>query len=183
MVMRQPLLRDALVKPKLEKNPLTKAVMMNTIHITGFGGHHRPNVVASEVFAQLDCRLLPGISPREFLAELKSVVGEDVELMVLHEQEGNASPIEDPLFYALARHAQKGEKDAVSGPVISVGFTDSIYVRPKGTRAYGFMPVLLTAEDMDGFHGVNERLSQENLRNGIKKLLGAILEVSMLSPR
>ena len=182
-VMRQPMLRDALVKPKLEANPLTKAAMMNTIHITGFGGHHRPNVVASEVFVQLDCRLLPGVEPREFLETLKSIVGADVDFIVLHEQAGNASPINDPLFFALSRYANQNESNAATGPVISVGFTDSIYVRPKGTRAYGFVPVLLTAEDMEGFHGVDERISQENLLRGTQKLFSAILEVSMLSPQ
>ena len=178
-VTAQPFLRDILVKPKLEANPLTKAAMMNTIHMTGFGGHHRPNVVASEVFVQLDCRLLPGVTPQEFLLEIQDIVGGEVELEVLHQQEGNQSPIDDPLFYALSRYATLGESSAVSGPVISVGFTDSIYVRPKGTHAYGFVPVLLDAQEMQGFHGVDERISQHNLLMGTKKLFSAILEVSV----
>jgi len=181
-VMRQPMLRDWLVKPKLEANPLTKAAMMNTIHLTGFGGFNRPNVVASEVFAQFDCRLLPGTDPQEFLAELKELVGPDVELDVLAARAGNQSAVNDPLYYALARYAVEDEDNAVAGPVISVGFTDSIYVRPKGTRAYGFMPVLLDEHEMKGFHGVNERLSQENLVRGTKKLYSAILEVVAEQP-
>ena len=106
-------------------------------------------------------------------------MGGEVELEVLHQQEGNQSPIDDPLFYALSRYATLGESSAVSGPVISVGFTDSIYVRPKGTHAYGFVPVLLDAQEMQGFHGVDERISQHNLLMGTKKLFSAILEVSV----
>ena len=85
--------------------------------------------------------------------------------------------MDDPVYRALARHAVAGESDAVAGPVISVGFTDSIYVRPKGTKAYGFMPVLLNEHEMNGFHGVDERISTENLRNGTRKLYSAIVEV------
>ena len=82
-VMRFPALRDILVKPKLKANPLTKAAMMNTIHLTGFGGHNRPNVVASEVFAQFDCRILPGVDPQEFISRLKKVAGDDVRFDVI----------------------------------------------------------------------------------------------------
>ena len=181
-VMRQPLLRDWLVKPKLESNPLTKAAMMNTIHLTGFGGFHRPNVVASRVFAQFDCRILPGVDPQEFIAELEKIAGPDVRLEIIAARAGNESSMNDPLFHALARAAVEGEPDAVAGPVISVGFTDSIYVRPKGTKAYGFMPVLLDEKEMKGFHGVDERLSQENLMLGTKKLYSAIVEVVSDAP-
>ena len=177
MVMRHPGLRNLLVKSKLKANPLTKAAMMNTIHLTGFGGHNRPNVVASEVFAQFDCRILPGVDPQEFIAELETIVGEDVRFDVLAARRGNQSTMDDPVYRALARYAVAGEQDAVAGPVISVGFTDSIYVRPKGTKAYGFMPVLLNEKEMNGFHGVDERISIENLRNGTRKLYSAIVEV------
>ncbi len=177
MVMRHPGMRNLLVTPKLKANPLTKAAMMNTIHLTGFGGHNRPNVVASEVFAQFDCRILPDVNPQEFISELKEVVGEDVRFEVIAAREGNQSTMDDPVYRALARHAVAGESDAVAGPVISVGFTDSIYVRPKGTKAYGFMPVLLNEHEMNGFHGVDERISTENLRNGTRKLYSAIVEV------
>jgi acetylornithine deacetylase/succinyl-diaminopimelate desuccinylase-like protein len=170
-------LRDLLVKPKLEANPLTHAAMMNTVHLTGFGGHNRPNVVASEVFAQFDCRILPGVDPKVFLSDLKRIAGEGVRFEVLAARGGNQSTMDDPVYRALARYAVEGESNSVAGPVISVGFTDSIYVRPKGTKAYGFMPVLLDEHEMNGFHGVDERLSQENLRNGTRKLYSAILEV------
>ena len=176
-IMRQPFLRNMLVKPKLEANPLTKAAMMNTVHLTGFGGYNRPNVVASEVFAQFDCRILPGVDPEAFLADLKKIAGEDVSFDVIASRAGNQSTMDNPVYRALARHAVEGEDDAVAGPVISVGFTDSIYVRPKGTHAYGFVPILLNTEEMKGFHGVNERISQKNMRLGTKKLYSAILEV------
>ena len=45
----------------------------------------------------------------------------------------------------------KDEPDSVAGPVVSVGYTDSNYLRPLGAKAYGFVPVALTGEDMEGF--------------------------------
>ena len=61
---------------------------------------------------------------------------------------------------------------------MSVGYTDSNYLRPFGAKAYGFVPIALTGEDMEGFHGHNEKLSVENVHTGTKKLFLSVLEVS-----
>ena len=70
------------------------------------------------------------------------------------------------------------EVNSVAGPVISVGYTDSNYLRPLGVKAYGFVPVVMTAEEMQGFHGHNERISSQNMEDGLRKLFSAVVEVS-----
>lgn len=176
-VLKRPALVRTLVRPTLMDNPLTRAAIIDTAHLTGFSGYNEPNVVPSEVFALLDCRTLPDIRPSEHLAFLQEVVGPDIELQVIDSRQGNVSPWEDdPVYDAIARQVQA--QGHVPGPVISVGFTDSIYLRPLGVKAYGFMPFEMTAEDMEGFHGDDERISIVNLRRGTEMMLGAVLEVS-----
>jgi acetylornithine deacetylase/succinyl-diaminopimelate desuccinylase-like protein len=177
-VLKRPWLASLFVQPKLMSNPLTRAALIDTVHVTGFGGAKEPNVVPSEVFALLDCRIQPGVDPEAFTGWLEEIVGDDIRLEVITARAGNLSPYDDPLYHALARHAVAGEPNSVAGPVISVGFTDSIFVRPMGTRAYGFVPVVLTEEEMSGFHGAGERLPQEQLQAGVRKLFSAIVEVS-----
>ena len=178
-VMSVPFLTSWLVTPKLMSNPLTRASITNTVHLTGMGGANKPNVVPSEVYALLDCRILPGVDPDDFIAGLQEIVGPEIEFEVISSQAGNASPVADPLYHALARYAVMDDPQAAVGPAISVGFTDSIHVRPKGTFAYGFMPIVATDKDMEGFHGANEKLSIRNLHDGTKKLFHAIVEVSV----
>lgn len=175
-VMQRPLLVRAVVRPTLMDNPLTRAAMINTVHLTGFGGANAPNVVPSEVFALLDCRLQPGVSPAEMLAYVQGLVGPGIALEVLSAMEGNVSSWDDPLYEALSR--QVAAEGFVAGPVISVGFTDSIYFRPEGVQAYGFVPFVLSGDDLGTFHGNNERVSVENMRRGLRMLLGAVIEVS-----
>ena len=178
-VLKRKALVNRLVKPKLMDNPLTRAAIINTVHLTGLEGRNEPNVVPSEVSAILDCRLQPDVDPEEFLSWLETLVGPNITFETIGAKQGNASPWDDPLYYALVRAATEGEPESVAGPVISVGFTDSIYVRPKGTNAYGFVPVRLTEEEMRGFHGAHERLSVKELGLGTKKLYSAVLEVSV----
>lgn len=177
-VLRNPVLRKTVVKKQMLDNPITRAAIINTVHVTGFGGQNKPNVVPSEVYAILDCRIQPNVDPQEFIAVLESMVSEHIRFEVISASAGSSSPIEDPFFYALARQAVRGEENAVAGPVVSVGYTDSNYLRPLGAKAYGFVPIALTAEDMEGFHGHNEKLSVENIHTGTKKLFLAVLEVS-----
>jgi acetylornithine deacetylase/succinyl-diaminopimelate desuccinylase-like protein len=106
------------------------------------------------------------------------MVSDNIRFEVISASTGSSSPVEDPFFYALARQAVKDEPNSVAGPVVSVGYTDSNYLRPFGAKAYGFVPIALTGEDMEGFHGHNEKISVENMHKGTKKLFLAVLEVS-----
>ena len=181
IVMQNSLLSNLLVKPKLMKNPLTRAAMINTVHLTGLEGSNKPNVVPAEVYAVLDCRIQPGVDPEQFLKELQDIVGEEIHFEILMSREGNKSPMDDSLYHALRRYAVEGSETSVTGPVISVGFTDSVYARDKGVHAYGFAPITLTAEEMEGFHGKNERVNKEDLGTGIYKLHSAVLEVAAIN--
>ena len=82
---------------------------------------------------------------------------------------------------ALSRYSVEGNPSSVTGPVISVGFTDSVYARQKGVHAYGFSPITLSAAEIEGFHGKNERVNKKELAQGVYKLYSAVLEVSAIS--
>jgi acetylornithine deacetylase/succinyl-diaminopimelate desuccinylase-like protein len=49
-------------------------LLTDTINVTGFNGGLAPNVVPSEVSANLDCRLLPGTTPEAMLARLRTLL-------------------------------------------------------------------------------------------------------------
>jgi acetylornithine deacetylase/succinyl-diaminopimelate desuccinylase-like protein len=48
------------------------------------------------------------------------------------------------------------------------GATDGRYWRQRGYRAYGFTPVILERMDIGRVHGIDERVSIDNLLLGIK---------------
>ena len=89
----------------------------------------------------------------------------------------NASTWDDEFFAALARNAVRGRTDAVAGPTLAPGYTDSMLARPLGTRAYGFIPFDITPEELGTMHGKNERVSVANLRRGTEVLFRGVVEV------
>lgn len=182
-ILQSPGLVKLLVKPKLMAGPPTHAALTNTVNVTGFGGAMKPNVVPSEVWAVLDIRILPGTKPDAILAELTALVNDPaVRFDVLSATEGSRSPYEDSFFNALATRAVAGRNDAAAGPVMSIGYTDSNALRPLGVHAYGFVPFEVEGADLGTMHGDNERVSIANLENGLKILLGAVMDVSVSAP-
>lgn len=184
-ILERPVLVDALVVSTLLEKPLTRAIITNTVNLTGFSGALSPNVVPSEVAAQYDLRLLPGTTAEEALDEVKKLVGDipGIRYEIIDQRAAAVSEWDDPLYRALARHVvevakRDGIPRAIVGPVISPGFTDSILLRAKGVKAYGFVPFVVTAEDAGTMHGDGERVSRRNVRRGLETLLRAVIDVS-----
>ena len=182
-VMQHPSLVDTFAMKKLLAKPNTRAGVTDTCQVTGFEGKgSAPNVIPSQVSALMDCRLLPGTTPRALLAELEGLVKDvpGIKLEVLQAFEAGVSEMDDPFFDALARHAVEGRDDAVAGPIISPGYTDSILARVKGARAYGFVPFDITPEELATFHGRDERVSVKNVHRGLEILFKAVIDVAAL---
>jgi acetylornithine deacetylase/succinyl-diaminopimelate desuccinylase-like protein len=180
---RYALAHPRLILPRLMAQNGGRALVTDTLNVTGFSGARAPNVVPSEVSANLDCRLLPGTKPAEMLERIRALVNDPaVRFDVLAEAEANGSPTDDPFYRALASHAVAGRTDAVAGPALSVGFTDSLLLRPLGVHAYGFSPFEVTLEDAERQHGHGENVPVAALGDGLRILLGAVIEVSAVDP-
>ncbi|MDP6933321.1 MAG: M20/M25/M40 family metallo-hydrolase [Myxococcota bacterium] len=178
-VLQRPWLTRVLLRRKLMSDPLTRAVLTDTVHLTGMAGAREPNVVPSEVHALLDSRLLPGTDPdaiQQLLVEL--VDDPQVRFERIQAVPSAVSPREDPLYEALARHAAREWPEAAVGPALSPGFTDSIYLRQVGVRAYGLVPFMLDAQALGSMHGDDEWVSIDNLESGVRVLFGAVLDVA-----
>lgn len=179
-VLQRPGLVRALLKKRFLANPLTRAAVIDTANITGFGGAEKPNVLPGEVWASVDSRLQPGVTSEDMVERLTAVVDDpQVRFEIDHAFLAGVSEwTDDPFYDALTRHVVADQPDAVAGPVISVGYTDSVFLRGLGARAYGVAPFLCTQEEIATMHGDDERLSTDNLRHGLKTLYSAVLDVA-----
>jgi acetylornithine deacetylase/succinyl-diaminopimelate desuccinylase-like protein len=178
-VMQHPSLVDAFATRKLMARPQTRAGVTDTCQVTGFEGKgSAPNVIPSEVSAVVDCRVRPGVAPETLLAELKTLVGDDVTFEVISSEPASESPWDDPFFDALVRHLTEGRTDAVAGPAISPGFTDSNLARPKGAKAYGLVPFEVDAELLGTMHGKRERVPVAQVKRGLEVLFRSVLDAA-----
>jgi acetylornithine deacetylase/succinyl-diaminopimelate desuccinylase-like protein len=169
-------LEDALNDPgffaEFTRNPRQNALIRNTITPTVLEGSPKTNVIPDEASAQLDCRLLPGERPADFLALLRDVIADDtIRVQPLLSFPASSSDADSDLMAAVRKLAATELGGAPVVPSVITGFTDSHYFREHGIASYGFVPFVLREEDERTVHGVNERVSIENLRDGIRRLV------------
>lgn len=179
-VMQRPELVNLLVMDRLLENPPARATITNTISVTGFEGMGTsPNVIPSEVSAQLDCRVLPGTTPAQMLLELRDTVDDpEIEFQVLGAAPSTWNDWNDPLYFALVRHSLAGRSHATAGPVVAPGFTDSMFFRKRGVQAFGLIPFEISKEEAATMHGRHERVSVENVHDGLEALFKSVVDVS-----
>jgi len=165
------------------RNPRQNALIRNTITPTVLQGSPKTNVIPEEATAQLDCRLLPGERPADFLALVREIVADDgVRIETLLSFPASSSDTGSGFMDAIRKLAATDLGGAPVVPSVIPGFTDSHYFRDQGIASYGFVPFVLTEEDEKTVHGVNERVSIENLRDGVRRLVTLLRALPSTSP-
>jgi acetylornithine deacetylase/succinyl-diaminopimelate desuccinylase-like protein len=134
------------------------------------------NVIPGDAMIEVDCRVLPGRTEADMLADVESRLGPDLlpacTIERLHWGEPVESPAEGPLYDLLAATLVDHDPEAVPLPVMTPFATDAKSTVPLGIPTYGFSPFRLPAGEpfLERFHGVDERISLDALRFGLPVL-------------
>jgi acetylornithine deacetylase/succinyl-diaminopimelate desuccinylase-like protein len=159
-----------IVGPRLSADKRLNAMLRDTISLTKLNAGYKINVIPERAEAGIDCRLLPDTDADEFHRWLEATIGDDqVTIETVETSESTpVSPIESPFFSAVEQAVVEHVPDAVAFPLLVPGGTDSRYFRAHDIPAYGFTPMLLEPGELDRVHGIDERISIDNLELGVK---------------
>lgn len=160
---------DAWLRKILLASPYNAALLRNTIQPTVVQIGSKTNVIDTVAVAELDCRLLPGQRPEDFVAEIRRVIDDpSIEVETVLAFAATESPLETELYRAITDTILAEDRKARFVPTVLAGFTDSHFFRDLGITCYGFSPFLIPGEDASGVHGNNERISVEVVRKGAR---------------
>lgn len=147
------------------KEDRIRAMLTNTISATTAHSGIKHNVIPAQAEATLDCRLLPGVDPAKFQAEMEAVINDPkVRIEQVHVRSSGPNSIDTELFRTMEDVIHEHIEDAVVVPGMGVGFTDSAELRNLGQVSYGFSGGLNKPEVARGVHGHNERVSIESFK-------------------
>jgi acetylornithine deacetylase/succinyl-diaminopimelate desuccinylase-like protein len=151
------------------------AILRNTFVPTVVRGGQKTNVIPSECSCQVDCRILPGVTPQMIQSEIKNLLSDfkEYDVEILQTQPASESPTQTALYGALDKALKRLDPRAKMIPSMLTGATDSRYFREKGTASYGFQPMTPIAnlsEFLSRVHGHDERIKVESLLFGIRVL-------------
>jgi len=165
-------LQDPIFFAEFTRNPRQNALIRNTITPTVLQGSTKTNVIPEQATAELDCRLLPGERPADFIVLLREVIADDnVRVESVLSFPASSSDADSGFMNAVRKLAAAEFPGSPVVPSVIPGFTDSHYFRDHGIDSYGFVPFVLGEDDEKTVHGVNERVSIENLRDGVRRLV------------
>ena len=163
-------LRDPEFRARFLSNRQSAAMVRTTFAVTMLRGSEKSNVIPPEATAQLDCRMLAGDDPQEIAAWVRGVIADEhVQVSIAREPKiPNLSPPDTELYKAMADALRRRAPGVVVAPMILVAFTDNWVFRRCGLHGYGFSPFVMEEAELQRIHGNDERISLENLREGVR---------------
>ena len=149
----------------VSKDPTYHSMLRTTCVATRLDGGHANNALAQRAGANINCRMFPGDTIDDVLAQLKKAAA-DPALTITPTGEISPTPPPPPLtplVYGTAKTvAQRHFPGVPMLPAMSTGATDGRFLNAAGIPTYG-VPGRFSDPDGNGVHGLNERKSVDGL--------------------
>jgi acetylornithine deacetylase/succinyl-diaminopimelate desuccinylase-like protein len=152
---------------------LLRASLRNTATPTILRAGTKVNVIPSVAEAEVDCRLLPGQTADDAIAEMRTYVGDEIEIEIVRTSPGVESGYDTPLFHTISQVMSEFAPDSITVPFMVTGATDGRFLAAKGIQVYGFWPMKELPDGPKVFqmaHAHDERISLDNLHFGSRVL-------------
>ena len=163
-------------------NKFTNAIQQSTISLTwlrsGVGDPPKINVIPSVAEAGLDCRVVPGTTTDQWVAEVRRRLADpSLKIDVINEGDDPVVTSSDtPLYRSLARAIARQHPDAIVTPMLVPYTTDSNAFRPKGVKSYGVFPAILSADTVASMHGDGEHVPLDGVRQAAQVFFEVLRE-------
>jgi len=167
-----------LVAGRMESAPGSNAMIRTTFAPTVVRAGEVENALPTQARAWVNVRVHPSDTVAEVLKHVRESVadiGVEVSLLEGSSEPSPISPAGGAAWEVLRGALAAIEPEAVQTPGLVVGATDARHYGHLSEHVYRFIPMRLSPEDLPRFHGVDERISVENLG----ELVRFYLEIAM----
>jgi acetylornithine deacetylase/succinyl-diaminopimelate desuccinylase-like protein len=162
---------DALAAASGPAEGFLRSTLRTTTNPTGLTAGYKHNVIPDAAEALIDVRTLPG-GEDDALAEIRRIVGDDIEVEIVVRDIGLEVPFDGGLVEAMVAALGRADPGVPVIPYLMGGGTDNKALSVLGIEGYGFAPLKLPTDlDFTGmFHGVDERVPLDALVFGQRVL-------------
>ncbi|MGL6234314.1 MAG: M20/M25/M40 family metallo-hydrolase [Segniliparus sp.] len=149
-------------------DPVWNSMLRTTCVATQLSAGHAPNALPQRATANVNCRIFPGVPVRQVQDELVRVVA-DPQVKIAPAGDVSPTPAPPPLDDRILGPARQVAGKLWPGvpllPTMATGATDGKYWNAAGIPTYGLSGIFLDP-DLDGMHGLDERLRVRSLDEG-----------------
>lgn len=159
-----------MLEKEFAKTGAANAIIRTTTAPTMLQGSIKENVLPQKSTALVNFRVHPNDSPDSVLAHVRDVIGDLEGVSADFDETGGisssaspVSPTDNRAYQVLASVATETGDGAPAAPGLVIGATDARWTVEISDNVYRFAPSVIPIEDLNGFHGTNERISVENV--------------------
>ncbi|MCC6918902.1 MAG: M20/M25/M40 family metallo-hydrolase [Alphaproteobacteria bacterium] len=160
---------DATAAALVAKDPSRNSMMRTTCVATMVNGGHAPNALPQRVTANVNCRILPGVTPEEIQAQLATILADDqIRISPVPEpgpKKGTLPPLTAEVMETVESVSSQIWPGVPLVPTMATGATDGRFLNDAGVPTYG-LSGLFADPDGSGAHGLNERIRVQSLYEG-----------------
>ena len=149
--------------------PYWNSMMRTTCVATRLAGGHANNALPQLATANVNCRILPGVSPSSVRDKLVEIVA-DSQIKISFVGEANPSkpsPLRPDVMNAVESLTKEMFPGTVVVPVMSTGATDGLYLRNGEIPTYGIDGTFGDMDDVRA-HGRDERVGVKQFFEGLQ---------------
>jgi acetylornithine deacetylase/succinyl-diaminopimelate desuccinylase-like protein len=149
--------------------PFYNSLMRTTCVATRLQGGHANNALPQMAGANVNCRILPGVSPTSVKDTLVEVLA-DPQIKVSFVGDANPSkpsPLRADVMNAVESLTKQMFPGVIVVPVMSTGATDGLYLRNAEIPTYGIDGTFGDLEDVRA-HGKDERVGVKQFYEGLE---------------
>ena len=152
-------------------SPSTHALTRETCSLTRMEGSNKINVIPPKAWAEIDCRILPDKTPKDFIQQITDLIDDsNIEVDLLMSGYPGVSPMDSELYLAIEEFIGQNYPNSKLSPSVSTGFTDSRFTRGIGIASYGFNTYIYEGNESSSIHGNNEKINEKSFRNSVNDL-------------
>jgi acetylornithine deacetylase/succinyl-diaminopimelate desuccinylase-like protein len=143
------------------------ATLRTTCVATLLEGGHAKNALPQLAAANVNCRVLPEDSVDYVTTTLKQLFADSAVAVAVEgtPQGGAPSPMRDDLMTAVTDLTNSLWPGVPAVPMMVMGGTDGMYLRPAGIPTYGVQGIFYDRDDIR-FHGRDERVKVQSFYQG-----------------
>jgi carboxypeptidase PM20D1 len=165
----------------LARSPTTNAAIRTTTAPTVIQGSPKENVLPIRARAIVNFRIIPGETPENVFRHVLNTVDDPRVAIKFSGIPNSPSPVSSTSsasYLTLARAIRSLEPDAIVGPSLVIGATDSRHYAGFARDVYRFLPVQLGEADLARIHGTNERVGVHDYGRSVAFMTKLIRDLS-----
>ena len=159
------LLEPAVVK-SMSASPASAAILRTSIAPTMVQGGVKENVLPPSATLTINLRVHPRDTTESVLAHIRKAVGDpqvDISAVGVRREASAVSDMQGPQFALIRRTLERVKSGVIVAPNLLSAATDARHYEALTRNVFRMVPAELTADELKGFHGTNERVPVSSL--------------------